>query len=504
MACLLFACCEFMKGVVISGLRHIHAGLNIIDEWVKSSQTTHLQLSPAAKMIIQSIGPIFLEYTDKAPTYGMGDVPVNECACTTIITGKAELPCTETFSEIHRAHHALDGVGHHVARLTDYRRPAWIPSPPQEVQMLLESWRMHFETFEASLMKTRKQRFALPLQLLRVHYTMLSMMLRASASKHEKVYEQFGEEFRWIADKYDDFAEAWAKDGDSKYFTSQGNLEYHMGYIPPLFLTATKCRDPATRLAALKHLGSLRVAENNWTSCTAYLIARKIIKIEHSRSFNNKRTGLMEERDLIRPVQVFVSDKHLTQAGLEYVVYPYDSSPIMQDPLDLQVCPMSASAQWVSPLEVCVRNSGADLEQPLNRIIRIGGYQEGAVKPIPTGCFCGFPLLEGSITPAAEGESWRVNIRPFTMSCKHILAAMHSNINPAPRQNTAPYTDCPVTEFARVVSKHIRSVPRLMFKLTLGVQATTSHQASRCGKRLHPPWDNGCKPEVPTVGMFQP
>jgi hypothetical protein len=348
MACLLFACCEFMKGSVHTGLHHITAGLSIIDEWVKSTRKTDMQLSPAAKLIVQTIAPIFLAYIDKAPTYGVGDVPVHECACTTIINQQVELPAVENFTEIHRALHSLDGIAHYIARLMDYRRPAWTPSSPHKVQRLLELWRMNFETFEANLMDTRRQRFRLTLQLLRVHYTMLSVMLRASSSKNESVYGQFGEEFKWIVDRYDDFAEAWDRDESSKFFTGAGNLDYHPGYIPPLFFTATKCRDSATRLAALKHLGSLRVAENNWTSCTAYIIARKIIKIENTRSIRNKRASPKEEQDFIRPVEAFISDKRITEAGLNYVTFPYDATPVMEETIDLQFCAEAASAQWVS------------------------------------------------------------------------------------------------------------------------------------------------------------
>ncbi|KAH0832440.1 hypothetical protein FOPE_01113 [Fonsecaea pedrosoi] len=372
MACLLFACCEFMKGSVLPGLRHIQAGLNIIDEWVKSTRTSDFQLSSGAKLIIQAIAPIFLAYIDKAPTYGMADLPINECACTTLINSSAELPWVDHFTIIHRAHHALDGIGHHIARMMDYRRSQWRPSPPDQVEMLLESWRRHFETFESSRNDAQRQRYGLALQLLRVHYTMLLVMLRVSSSKQESVYEQYTEEFKWIVDKYDAFAETWARDESTKFFSGLGNLEYHMGYIPPLFLTATKCRDPGTRLAALKHLNGLRVVENNWTSCTAYLIARKIIKIENTRSINNKRAGLKDERDLIRPVEAFITDKRSTQAGLNYLAFPYDSSPTLQDTLDLQSCPFGPSAQW-----------------PLCRIIRIGGFQGGGVRPLSTGCNCG-------------------------------------------------------------------------------------------------------------------
>lgn len=341
-----------MKGAIVPGLRHIRAGMNIIDEYIKSTQATELRLSPAATLIIQAVGPIFLAYIDKAPTYGMGNVPINECMCTTIIKGNAELPSVGRFTEFHLALHSLDGIAHHVARLMDYRRPAWTPSPPHKVQSLLDMWRTNFETFEAGLSDTKKQRYSLPLQLLRVHYTMLSMMLRTSSSKQESVYGQFTEEFKWIVDRYDDFVEAWTRDDSSKYSYGSGNIDYHMGYIPPLFFTATRCRDPVTRLAALKHLGALKVVENNWTSCTAFLIARKIIKLENIRSINNKQVGLKGERDLIRPVEAFISDKYFKQAGLNYTVFPYDSSPIMQDTIDLQVCPVAATAEWVSPLVV--------------------------------------------------------------------------------------------------------------------------------------------------------
>lgn len=348
MACLLFACCEFMQGSVGNGLRHIHAGLNIIDEWFKSTGDSEATPSQTAKMIVNTIGPIFLAYVDKAPTYGMGDVTISECACTTMIRPTSELPYVGPFNAIHRAHHAMDGIGHHVARMMDFRRPAWSPSPPDKMQALLENWRLSFDTFEANMMQSTKQRFTLGLQLLRVHYTMLSIMLRAASSKKETVYERFREQFKWIVDQYDIFSKAWAKDESSKYFTGVGNLDYHMGYIPPLFFTATRCRDPATRMSALSHLSSLGVVENNWTSCTAYLIARKIIKIENTRSISNKRTGVKEEQDLIRPVEVFITDKRMTQAGLEFVAFPYDSTPVLQETIDLQFCSASASAHWVS------------------------------------------------------------------------------------------------------------------------------------------------------------
>jgi hypothetical protein len=354
LACLLFACCEFMKGSVPGGLRHVKAGLNIIDEWVKSTTTTDFELSATASMIIQTIGPIFLAYIDKAPTYGMGSVPTNECAVTTLIRGNAELPTVEHFYEIHRAHHALDGIAHHIARLADYRTPLWQPSPPETIKSMLDTWLVHFDKFESSLMSTRRQRFAVALQLLRVHHRMLSIMVNTASSRYEKVYEQFTEDFRWIVSQYENFAETWAKNESLKYFSSPGNIAYHMGFIAPVFFTATKCRDPSIRSGALKQLGSLRVAENNWTSCTAYVIARQMIKIENTRAVNNQRVGSKDERDLIRPVEAFVSDKYNSQAEIDYLAYPYDLSPMMRDSIDLLTCPVTPMAEWVCIVRLCL------------------------------------------------------------------------------------------------------------------------------------------------------
>ncbi|KIX01422.1 uncharacterized protein Z518_09148 [Rhinocladiella mackenziei CBS 650.93] len=349
-ACLLFACCEFMQGTIARGLHHIHSGLNIIDEWSKSTRDPAVKTSQTARLIIEAIGPIFFSYIDKAPTYGMGDVTIRDRACTTLIGPSCELPCVGQFTEFHQAHHALDGIAHHIARMMDWRRTPWAASPPLKIHLLLETWHMSFESLQANMMESRKQRLAQALQLLRVYYTMLSVMLRASSSDTERVFEQYEEEFKWMVDKYDDFSAAWAQDESSKFIAGVGNLGYNMGYIPPLFFTAIKCRDPDTRVAALRHLGSLQVLENNWTSCTAYLIAQKIIEVENTRSFNNKRASSGDERNLIRPVEAFITDDRTAQAGLDYATFPYsrESTPLLHETIDLRESSSCASAgQWV-------------------------------------------------------------------------------------------------------------------------------------------------------------
>ncbi|KIW21278.1 hypothetical protein PV08_01858 [Exophiala spinifera] len=379
LACLLFACCDFMRGSYESGLRHIRSGLSIIDEWYHSIQNSDLKASPSARLIINAIGPIFVSYVDKSPTYGFGDITVDTCACAGFLAPSLELPYIAPFNHIHGAHHALDGIAHYVARLMDWRKKSWTPAPPQKIQMLLDTWRITIDRFEANLTKAKKDAHAMILSYLRVYHTMFGVMIRASTGNSEAMYEKFDEEFKWIVDRYDDFANLWAEDDTLKFSSGTwANLDYHFGFIPPLFFTATKCRDPKTRMAALNHLGSLRVEEQNWTSCAAYVIAKKMIQIETNLSIINDRTGLRDERDLIRPIEAYITDKRMTQAGLDYAVHPFlkEEEPLTQhETIDLSECLAlsSSSARW-----------------PLARILRIGGYQGGGIIPTPTNCHCHF------------------------------------------------------------------------------------------------------------------
>ncbi|KAI1622623.1 hypothetical protein EDD37DRAFT_482142 [Exophiala viscosa] len=378
MACLLFACCEFMKGSAAGGLHHIRSGINIIEEWYGSLSNPNVKISESARLIIGAIAPIFMSYLDKSPTYGMGDVTVKKSTNIAVIAPSHELPFIPPFTHIHPAHHALDGVAHHIARLMDWRSVGHTPSPQRKIQHLLDTWRMTFDGYVESLTPARKERYAVAVPLLRVYHTMFSVMFRASSSNSEVIYHQFLGEFQWIVSIYDEFAVRWTGNGPPKFSSGDaGSLDYHMGFIPPLFFTATKCRDPATRMAALNQLGSLRVEENNWTSCTAYMIARKIIQIENRMAIISDRVGRNDKRDLIRPVEASITDKRKTQATLDYAVFPYggDADPLLHETVDLLDCTSllsSSKVQW-----------------PLSRILRIGGYQGGGVNPTPTDCCCG-------------------------------------------------------------------------------------------------------------------
>ncbi|KAK5058716.1 hypothetical protein LTR84_010980 [Exophiala bonariae] len=388
LACLLFSCCEFMQGSIAAGLRHIYSGLNIIHEWSISNNETK-----ESTLIIETLTPIFLAYIDKAPTYGIGVGDSLPCGArfASLMTPNAELPFVGRIDKIRRAHFALDGIGHHIARKADWRRGGLDTFSYEKVELLLADWQIEFDNFESQLTDIRRERLYTSIQLLRIAHTMLSMMLRASAgSADESIYQDFEKQFAWIVGQFDHLALAWAKYPSRKFISGREDIEYHFGYIAPLFFTATKCRNVQIRTAALWHLRHLKTVENNWTSCTAYEIASKIVEIEDSRSISKLsispnsdscETPLSYEEQLIRPIEALLSDNTPLQATLVYTSYPYtcdtqssDGLPglALRENVDLKQCPAASTVYW-----------------PLNSVLRIGGYQSGLIKPIPTSCTCG-------------------------------------------------------------------------------------------------------------------
>ncbi|RVX73733.1 hypothetical protein B0A52_02623 [Exophiala mesophila] len=392
LACLLFACCEIARGNITSALHHVESGIAIINEWSASHANKSSKTTKESDFVIRAIAPMFIGYIHKAPTYGMHPLSLRPTEVTYRLVAEEELPAFGQLDALYTAHHSLTGIAHQVARLLDQDFKPHVPVSAARIQDLLNCWQASFEMFEKNMLRNRRQCDPMYLRLLRVNYTMLTIMFKASQTLDEAVYADFEREFRYIVAKCDELR--LSRELEQQRSTDQDNLEYHSGYIPPLFFTATKCRVPGVRLAALRQLRNLRVLENNWTSCTAYHLACKIISIETNRAIVLGRTRATESGHvsyygspvLLRPIEAFVIDETSKQAVLTFT-FPSDelcsglsqsedSSPAtvsttFQEMVDFDDCTLAAYNRW-----------------PLGRILRIGGYQGGAVKPLPTYCEC--------------------------------------------------------------------------------------------------------------------
>ncbi|KAK3642090.1 hypothetical protein LTR56_010961 [Elasticomyces elasticus] len=101
-----------------------------------------------------------------------------------------------------------------------------------------------------------------------------------------------------------------------------------MGWIPPLFFTATKCRVPHIRFQAIRLLERSPHCEGAWVATTIAAIARKIMQMEDPKSYDRLHkdvnfawealpgakeceSGILEECKIIHELQVILPDDPL-------------------------------------------------------------------------------------------------------------------------------------------------------------------------------------------------
>ena len=109
------------------------------------------------------------------------------------------------------------------------------------------------------------------LRTLRVHHRAAIILLDGMSADSEVLYDKYRIDFAFIVAELEDLLR-------------EGSAIPHrrvcIGVIPPLFLTATKCRDSFIRGRALAALHVLPHHEHLWTSCTAQQIAQQTIWLE--------------------------------------------------------------------------------------------------------------------------------------------------------------------------------------------------------------------------------
>lgn len=116
---------------------------------------------------------------------------------------------------------------------------------------------------------------------LRMHLATIRIMFGTIQVRDETEYDAFRNVFQFILVESKQLLN---NDTPLAAKTYQGRiLRTTHGVIPPLFLTATKCRDLNIRRQAVTLLHSYGHAERGWTSCMAVSLANFVIEREHGR-----------------------------------------------------------------------------------------------------------------------------------------------------------------------------------------------------------------------------
>jgi hypothetical protein len=85
------------------------------------------------------------------------------------------------------------------------------------------------------------------IRLLKVHHRTAILLARAISSTTEMIYDEHLEDFKYVLLEFRDLLE-------NSQIQSSALFENDLGLIPPLYLVASRCRDPLLRREAISLL----------------------------------------------------------------------------------------------------------------------------------------------------------------------------------------------------------------------------------------------------------
>lgn len=362
LSCLLFIAYEYFQGDVKQSLVHIGNGMNIIEAWNQGQcpdQKNGTVTEESAKLVNERIAPIF-----KFMKQVFGALIAKREP-----TPEKESPQNKTFATPNEAMDHLDEIYRAIGGLqNDSLPPATHKSTTtaRDVEKLLVEWDAgtggDFWKADPQGVKSRK------LLQFKIHRRVVALLLKVLAPGRDIVDDSHSSAFDEILKLYEESI----PQGQEVRAIENNFLHFELGLIPPLFFTATRCREPLIRRRAIDVLHSIRRTENLWDSCWAAQVARDILLLEETSLQPQKRENLQEE------MRIRITDLYFLKDPLraELSFHPWFSP--------------EAGQKWTYSLEAARQNAVTSSHErpPLeNLFLRTLGFQ-GVVLTQPNVCHC--------------------------------------------------------------------------------------------------------------------
>jgi len=218
--------------------------------------------------------------------------------------------------------------------LNEERHPAELLGEQKRIRAKLASWLAVYKASKRNLEAQMPIRGAFAYQLLHIYHTMADIMAHACLQPAcESIFDSHTDNFVSIITRLIDLRKI--SEGFHRDNTDMSKSIVDMGWIPPLYYTAIKCRIHRVRLQAIKLLASTSHREGIWDANSAACVARKVMEIEERDFFKDiymdndfHFSSPPEKRDFLLPtlpnsyriheVQVLLPDDPLGNIVLVY------------------------------------------------------------------------------------------------------------------------------------------------------------------------------------------
>ncbi|RDW59112.1 hypothetical protein BP5796_12036 [Coleophoma crateriformis] len=304
-ACLIFVFFEYLRGHYQAGGIHLQNGLRLADH---CKSILKLSDDPIDKSIMEA----FVRLQLQVQMFGQITEHIHS------VSQGSHLYCpTIKFCTLSEARQQLDCLLQRSIDLTHlYHQTAVYsgdsPSPEllkaqSQIRVQLGDW---FQTLKASEMDLdvhTDARAHFPYRFLSLYHTMAHIMVETCLdTARESIYDNFTTNFVSIITQAVDIYKILIST-PADLFPSHSTAD--IGWIPPLYYTALKCRVHRIRVHAVKILSSSSHKEGIWDSKLAESVVREAIEIEEGEFYQDCRidddfpiSEVPEAHDLTLPV----------------------------------------------------------------------------------------------------------------------------------------------------------------------------------------------------------
>ncbi|KAL4879185.1 hypothetical protein BJY04DRAFT_208764 [Aspergillus karnatakaensis] len=197
------------------------------------------------------------------------------------------------------------------------------PPPPSAVmiekqkalQSALSEWTAAYELSEGRLSTSASTQEKLGLLMLRMYADIFSAFLGTCFSIKETSYDTHTAVFESTIKRYEEVFSIQESTTLNSEFKSNPVFTIDMGFFPPLYSTALKCRNPKIRREALSLLRRFRHMEGPWTGDKVARVAEYVMRLEEAH-FEGQSDVVLPEFCRIHCVECKLPDQHSPGANM--------------------------------------------------------------------------------------------------------------------------------------------------------------------------------------------
>ena len=320
-ACLLFFRFYAMAGDYVTAFKHLGSGQSVMTEFRTQPRICGGKSTELEDVIIPGMGRyelstnVFENWTKKNRQHvRMQDLRIPEVFCGGLHEGRLSLG--DIARGLIDAVEAMDGR-------SDASEFVLIQSRAKQA---LDEWHSSFLRLMDYVRKTSTPKVLRDGNIELANYLVICIMLQASASTDEMIYDRFLDDFA----KINRYCSPAAADGtheqsSGSWCSEMGGLSFDAECVPPLSFVACHCREPAIRrraIASLKLLGRRR----KFKSCStlAAMYQWKMESEEAGSEIGTGAAGIIVSKRIRLLSWYFISAQNAVV--VTYLSYPFSTS----------------------------------------------------------------------------------------------------------------------------------------------------------------------------------